>query len=71
MAEANARWSGIGPPRALHPAATGFGAADVSSQDFFAGDWDGCSLLNEVAKNSNAPRAPAVPSASSVDAAKA
>jgi len=52
--------------RPLRLVGTGCGAAGVSSLDFFAGDWCGSSLLTEVAKNSNAPRAPTDPSASSV-----
>ena len=63
-AGANARWSSTGLPRAHHRAGPGSGAADVASLDFFARDQCGRSLLTEVAKNSNAPRAPAGPSAS-------
>ncbi len=44
------------------------GAADVSSLDFFAGGVGGGSELNEVAKNSNAPRASADPFASRMPA---
>ena len=76
-AGAKARRSSTGLTRAHHHAGTGpfaslvpgSGAADVSSLDFFARDLCGSSLLTEVAKNSNAPRAPAVPFASSPDAA--
>jgi hypothetical protein len=46
------------------PRCAGSGSAVVSSQDFFAVGCCGGSCLTEVAKNSNAPRAPAVPSAS-------
>jgi hypothetical protein len=63
-AGANARRSSIGLARAHHHAGDGFGAAAVSSLDFFAGDSLGGAWLTEVAKNSNAPRAPADPFAS-------
>ena len=53
------------------PRCAGSGSAVVSSQDFFAVGCCGGSCLTEVAKNSNAPRAPAVPSASLCDAARA
>ena len=52
---------GCRPLRLVGP---GSRAADVASLDFFARDQCGRSLLTEVAKNSNAPRAPAGPSAS-------
>ena len=59
----DARWP-LGAVRGGQRRGGGCGAADVSSLDFFAGGVGGGSELNEVAKNSNAPRASADPFAS-------
>jgi hypothetical protein len=63
----DARWP-LGAVRGGQRRGGGCGAADVSSLDFFAGGVGGGSELNEVAKNSNAPRASADPFASRMPA---
>jgi hypothetical protein len=60
----------VGQHRAPPSVTTGCGAADVSSQDFFAASPPAAACLCKVAKNSNAPRAPADPSASPKAAAR-
>ena len=60
----------VGQHRAPPNTTAGCGAADVSSQDFFAASPPAAAYLCKVAKNSNAPRAPADPSASPKAAAR-